>query len=320
MASARGGSGDAAALVVASRTEVEAMQEAFFGFAVRAFFEDGKWQRTQGSTERGLQPLIHSFAHYFPTVFAVFNMGVFLIGDVIDEFERAAVKVCEESISRQRKGSRGAPAKAGPTDSNVHEEVAKGADTLWEVAMEAFEFVSTQMLAYNQRNTFAWPEGLTYAVVSECHCNIAADSRPPVQPLNLTLSFRSPVQPGGATGSGAGSHTMLYTATQEAELDTAIAVLEEKLAKVCLRAPATVSCTYTARALAAYNAFTVRAPCVQERRRKRTLLWLQQMLHKRVPQAEDALKSLEAAVRTLDDGEGEYRRPMCAMLVEPGRC
>jgi hypothetical protein len=43
---------------------------------------------------------------------------------------------------------------------------------------------------------------------------------------------------------------------------------------------------------------------LQERRRKRTLLWLREMLGKRVPQAEEALASLDEAVKTLDGNGG----------------
>jgi hypothetical protein len=103
-----------------------------------------------------------------PLPLAVFNTGAQYIADVIDEFEKTAMKHCEDALARKRKGSaRSATDKAGgPTDTQLHEEIAAGADALWEAAVEAFEFVNAQLYQYNARNSFVWPEGLVYAVVS----------------------------------------------------------------------------------------------------------------------------------------------------------
>jgi hypothetical protein len=105
-----------------------------------------------------------SLTLFSPAVYAFFEDYA---TDAIEVLEKEARRIVLETAARRirRSGGGGGGAAAGgdgPTESALHEEIARGADALWAVILEALELPGDQFEMYALSSVFRWPEGLSH--------------------------------------------------------------------------------------------------------------------------------------------------------------
>jgi hypothetical protein len=108
---------------------------------------------------------------------AVYRAGEDYICDAIDYMEREFGALADAIANGKGKaggpkgkggggGGAASSSASGPTDSEVHEEIARGMDRLWTLLLAPYEYVGDMFEVYALRNTFAWPTSLPFAKVS----------------------------------------------------------------------------------------------------------------------------------------------------------
>lgn len=188
---------------------------------------------------------------------------VYRLGEdyLADTIDSLESEVMRVCEENERKRKLGRSARMGSIDvTALQAEVAAGIDKVWELLVSAYAMAGDMFESYALRNCFTWPAGLD--LVSP-HAATSGCAR--AAPLQSCVPHPPTAPP--PRQPTAGTSGKVYTAAFEESTTARISSLE--------------------------------AEVIAERRRKRTLLHIRDLLNKRVPQAEAACSVLDDVVTSL---------------------